>query len=106
MEAKGLELPVLMPQEWTNVSTLVANDFMFHGNDVNGKTLLQPYGLFHGSGRARDPGYIDPERLDQYPVDPAHFARPAVSGSGSDPWFKLHPALLQHARAWEVWDRR
>lgn len=106
IKTQGLELPVLMPQQWTNVSPLAANNSMFHGNDLCGDTLRRPYGLFHGSGRVWDPGYIDPGRLEQYPVDPTHYARPAVSGSGSDPWFKLHPALLQHARAWEVWDQR
>lgn len=106
IKTQGVELPVLQPQQWTSVSTLAANDFMFHGNDFEGDTLRRPYGLFRGSGRVWDAGYIDPERLDRYPVDPTHFARPAVSGSGSDPWFKLHPALLQHARAWVVWEAR
>ena len=106
IKTQGLELPVLVPQHWTNVSTLAANDFMFHGNNLQGETLRHPYGLFRGFGRIWDPGYIEEERLQRYPVDPAHFTRAAVSGSGSDPWFKLHPALLQHARAWAVWDQR
>ena len=108
IKTSGLELPVMSPKAGNGqyyLEELDAADFMFQGN-VNSEVPKFPYGLFTGSGRVGDSGYIDPERLEKYPVDSAHFERAAVSGTGSNPWFKLHPALLQHARAWAVWEER
>lgn len=61
---------------------------------------LEVSGYAYGFFFARE---VPVEETRELPYKPAHFELTAIMGSGSYHTLKLHPALLQHARALAVW---
>ena len=93
IKVEGNSIPVLEPQEYRSVSTLDRNHMMFGDGS--------PYGYFYpanAKGKAAKDGAYEKG------YNPEHFSERATSGAGD--FYKLHPALLQHVRAWPVWGER
>ena len=93
IKVEGNSIPVLEPQEYRSVKTLDRDHMMFGDDSL--------YGYFYPAnirGKAAENDAYEKS------YNPEHFRERATSRAGD--FFKMHPALLQHVRAWPVWGER
>jgi len=117
VKTEGLKLPVISPYLCDDPNPgkrtiLSINNRMFHMEGEEGfeQVLERPYGLFVAESNPQED--VSDSELETWPINPCHFNLYAVRGptpsvkQGPDGilfnrWYKLHPSLLQHVRAWK-----
>tara|TARA_B100000575_G_scaffold89270_2_gene70728 strand:- start:650 stop:1402 length:753 start_codon:yes stop_codon:yes gene_type:complete len=95
VRTKNNSFPVLEPQSYRAVRIMDQTNMALKDQSL-------PYGYFYPtspkSAAARNDAY------EKLPYDETHFCNRATTRAGD--YFKLHPALLQHVRAWPLWEKR